>query len=47
MTDADMAKYINEGANDDAGKEKMKAFKAELTPEEVTDLVAYIRKFKA
>ena len=47
MTDADMAKCINEGANDDAGKEKMKAFKAELTPEEVTDLVAYIRKFKA
>ncbi len=29
---------------DDAGKEKMKAFKDELSDAEITDLVAYIRK---
>ena len=28
------------------GKEKMKAFKGELSAEEVKDLVAFIRKFK-
>lgn len=47
MTDADIVKYINEGAKDDAGKEKMKPFKGELSAEEITDLVAYVRKFKA
>jgi len=47
MTDADIAKYINDGAKDAAGKEKMKAFKAELSAEEIADLVAYVRKFKA
>jgi mono/diheme cytochrome c family protein len=47
MTDADIVKYINEGVKDDAGKEKMKAYKGELSPEEINDLVAYVRKFKA
>jgi len=28
------------------GKEKMKAFKAELTAQEIQDLVGHIRKFK-
>lgn len=45
MKDADMTKAITEGVSE-AGKEKMKAFK-DLTPAEVTDLVAYVRKFKA
>lgn len=47
MTDTDIVKYINEGVKDAAGKEKMKSYKTVLTPEEVTDLVAHIRKFKA
>lgn len=46
MKDADMAKAISEGVKDKDGKERMKAF-TDLTPAEVTDLVAYIRKFKA
>jgi len=29
------------------GKEKMKGFKADLTADEIKDLVAFIRKFKA
>ena len=45
LTDAAMAKAISEGVKD-GGKEKMKAF-SDLTPAEVTDLVAYIRKFKS
>lgn len=45
MKDADMAKAISDGVTE-GGKEKMKAFK-DLTPAEVTDLVAHIRKFKA
>ena len=47
MTDTDMAKAITDGAKDKNGKEKMKAFSGELSPAEVTDLVAYIRKFKS
>jgi len=47
MTDADILKYINDGVKDDAGKEKMKAYKSELSAEEINDLVAYVRKFKA
>ena len=47
MTDEEIAKFINDGAKDDAGKEKMKAYKGELSAEEITDLVAYVRKFKS
>src|SRR5688572_17059546 len=47
MTDADIVKFIAEGAKDAAGKEKMKSYKDELSAEEITDLVAYVRKFKA
>jgi len=47
MKDADMAKAITDGVTDKDGKEKMKAFKEELTAAEITDLVAYVRKFKA
>jgi mono/diheme cytochrome c family protein len=47
LNDADMAKVTAEGVKDKAGKEKMKAFAPELSPAEITDLVAYIRKFKS
>ena len=46
MTDEDMTKAITNGISEN-GKEKMKAFKGELSDQEITDLVAYIRKFKA
>lgn len=46
MKDDEMAKTIAEGVFD-KGKEKMKAFKDELSAEEIKDLVAYIRKMKA
>ena len=46
MKNADMTKAITEGVFDQ-GKEKMKAYKEELTATEIADLVAYTRKFKA
>ena len=46
MTDADMTKAIVEGITE-KGKEKMKAYKDELSADEIKDLVAHIRKFKA
>lgn len=46
LKDEDMAKAISEGVKVN-GKETMKGYKEELSPAEVTDLVAYIRKFKA
>jgi mono/diheme cytochrome c family protein len=45
LKDDAMTKAITEGVTEN-GKEKMKAFK-DLTPAEVTDLIAYVRKFKA
>jgi len=47
MTDEEMTKAISDGVLDKAGKEKMKAYKGELSPAEITELVAYTRKFKA
>jgi mono/diheme cytochrome c family protein len=41
-----MVKAITDGVFE-GGKEKMKAFKGDLSAAEVKDLVAYIRKFKA
>ena len=46
MKDEEMAKAITNGVKID-GKEKMKAFKEEISAAEVTDLVAFVRKFKA
>ena len=46
LKDADMAKAVTEGVKAD-GKERMKAFKEELSADEIKDLVAHIRKFKA
>ncbi len=45
MKDADIEKAIAEGVFE-GGKEKMKAYKEELTPPEIKELVAYVRKFK-
>ena len=47
MKDADMLKATTDGISDKAGKEKMKAYKEELSAQEIKDLVAYVRKFKA
>lgn len=46
MKDEEMIKTITDGVFE-KGKEKMKAYKDELTPEEIKELVAYVRKFKA
>lgn len=45
IKDEDIANAIKDGVKID-GRQKMKAFK-DLTPAEVQDLVAYVRKLKA
>jgi cytochrome c6 len=45
LKDEDMIKATADGVKVD-GKEKMKSFKAELSADEIKDLVAHIRKFK-
>jgi len=45
LKDDAMATAIAEGVKID-GKEKMKAFKDEISADEIKDLVAFIRKFK-
>lgn len=47
MKDDEMVKVIADGATDKNGKERMKAFKDDLSSDEINDLVAFIRKFKA
>ena len=46
LKDDEMAKAITDGVTTD-GKERMKGFKDEISAPEITELVAYIRKFKA
>lgn len=46
MDDAKITHEIADGITE-GGKEKMKPYKDVLTPEEIKDLVAHIRKFKA
>ncbi len=46
LKDEEMAKAITDGVKID-GKEKMKAFKEEISADEIKDLVAHVRKFKA
>lgn len=46
MKDEDMIKAITDGVFDAAGKEKMKAYKDELSADEVKEFVPFIRKFK-
>jgi cytochrome c553 len=45
MNDEEMFKAIKDGVTAD-GKERMKAFKDDLSDPEITDLVGYIRKMK-
>ena len=47
FTDEQAVKAIAEGARDKAGKERMKAYKDELSPQEIKDLVGMVRKFKS
>lgn len=47
FTDAEAIKATTDGVKDDKGKERMKAYKDELTPKEIEELVAYVRKFKS
>ncbi len=48
MKDDAMLKAILEGVKDkDSGKERMKAFKEEISEAEAKDLVAYVRKLKS
>jgi cytochrome c6 len=46
LKDDEMVKAITDGVKAE-GKEKMKAFGGDLSPSEVKDLVAQVRKFKA
>jgi cytochrome c6 len=47
MKDDAMIKATADGVTDKAGKEKMKAYKDELSAQEIKELIAYVRKFKA
>ena len=46
MKDEEIIKVTTEGVTDKNGKEKMKAYKDELSAQEIKEFVAYIRKFK-
>jgi len=46
LKDEDMVKAITDGVFEKE-KERMKSFKGELSADEIKDLVAYVRKFKA
>jgi cytochrome c553 len=46
MKDEEMIKAMTNGILDKAGKEKMKAYKDELSADEIKELAAYVRKFK-
>lgn len=46
MKDEEMIKATTDGILDKGSKEKMKAYKDELSAEEIKELVAYVRKFK-
>ena len=47
FTDEQATKAIVEGARDKAGKERMKGYQDELSPQEIKELVTMVRKFKA
>lgn len=46
FTDADIIKATSDGVFDKNGKERMKAFKGELSEAEIKEMVGYVRKFK-
>jgi len=47
MKDDEVIKATADEVVDKNGKEKMKAYKGELSSDEIKELVAYIRKFKS
>ena len=47
MKDEDIIKITTEGVKDKNGKERMKAYKDELSAEEIKEFVGYIRKMKS
>ena len=47
FTDEQAAKAVARGAKDKAGKERMKGYQDELSPQEIKDLLAMVRNFKA
>ena len=47
LKDEDIVRITSEGITDENGKEKMKAFKDELSADEIKEFVAFIRAFKA
>ena len=47
MKDEDMIKATTDGVKDKDGKERMKAYKDELSSEEIKELVGHVRKFKS
>lgn len=47
FTDAEAIKATTEGVKDKGGKERMKSYKDELSPKEIEELVAHVRKFKS
>lgn len=47
LKDEEMATAIADGVKDKAGKERMKGYKDELSAQDISELVAYIRKMKA
>ena len=47
FTDEHATTAIAEGAKDKAGKERMKGYQDELSPQEIKDLLAMVRNFKA
>ncbi len=47
FTDAEAIRATAEGVKDPAGKERMKGYRDELSPKEIEELVAHLRKFKS
>jgi len=47
LKDEEMIKATANGVRDKNGKELMKAYKDELSSEEIKELVGYVRKFKS
>ena len=45
LTDAELFRAIQAGRRDDQGRERMEGFGNDLSTAEITDLVAYVRRF--
>lgn len=45
LTDAELFRTIQSGRRDAQGRERMEGFGSDLSPAEITDLVAHVRRF--